>query len=143
MSIQSILLPVFVLVLLAFFLMSWTIKERMTGKRVATAGPDVASRDAWAGKAQQVGNCLQNQFELPPLFFILVVLAIITKKADVTFVVMEWLFVLSRLGHAFIFTTTNNLQQRGGVFALGYLVLFLMWVIFAVRILFQPSFGAL
>jgi hypothetical protein len=126
MSIQSILLPVFVLVFLMFFLLTWMIKERMAGGQT---------------KAQQVGACFSNQTELPPLFFILVVLAIMTRKADWTFVILEWLFVLTRLGHAFIFTTSNNLKQRGMVFMLGGLILLLMWLIFALRILVSPTFG--
>lgn len=128
MSIQSVLLPVFILVFLMFFLLTWTIKERMTGGQT---------------KAQQVGACFSNQAELPPLFFVLVVLAIMTRKADWTFVIMEWLFVLARLGHAFIFTTTNNLKQRGMAFMLGAAILAIMWVIFAVRILVSPTFGAI
>jgi hypothetical protein len=125
MSIQSVLLPVFVLVFLMFFLLTWTIKERMAGGQT---------------KAGQVGACFSNQTELPPLFFFLVVLAIMTRKADWTFVIMEWLFVLTRLGHAYIFTTTNNLRQRGMAFMLGVLVLLLMWLIFAIRILVSPTF---
>jgi hypothetical protein len=128
MTIQSILLPVFVLVFLIFFVLTWTIKERMAGGET---------------KTQQLGACFSNQSELPPLFFILVILAIITRKADWTFVIMEWLFVLTRLGHAFIFTTSNNLKQRGAAFMLGGLILFLMWLIFAVRILISPTFGTI
>jgi hypothetical protein len=128
MSIQSILLPVFVLVFLMFLLLTWTLKERMAGGH---------------SKAQQFGACFSNQAELPPLFFILVVLAIMTRKADWTFVIMEWLFVLTRLGHAFIFTTSNNLKQRGMAFMLGAAILFLMWLIFAIRVLLSPTFGAI
>jgi hypothetical protein len=134
MTIQSVLLPVFVLVFLLFFLLGWMIKERMAGK---------GGHQAAQARAAQVGACFQNQCEMPPLFFVLVILAIITKKADLTFVIMEWLFVLFRLGHAFIFTTTNNLNHRGGLFMFSALVLFLMWVIFAIRILLSPAFGAL
>ncbi len=130
MTIQSVLLPVFVLVFLGFFLLGWTIRERMTNGRESA-------------KTRQVGDCLQNQFELPPLFYTLVVLAIITRKADFTFVIMEWIFVLTRFGHAFIFTTSNHIRQRGAIFMLGALILFLMWVIFAVRILISPTFGTL
>lgn len=128
MSIQAILLPVFVFVFLMFFLLTWMVKERTMGAQT---------------KAQQVSACFSNQTELPPLFFILVVLAIMTRKADLTFVIMEWLFVLTRLGHAFIFTTSNNLKQRGMVFMFGGIILLIMWVIFAVRILVSPAFGTL
>ena len=32
-------------------------------------------------------------------------MATITKRADLLFVVMEWLFVASRVAHAYVFTT--------------------------------------
>lgn len=145
MTIQSILLPVFILILLTFFLLGWTVKERMSGMRSGLVKPEAIalSKDAWQPKAKQVGNCLQNQFEMPPLFLVLVILAITTRKADFAFVIMEWIFVVSRLGHAYVFTTSNHPGTRGSVFLAGALVLFLMWMIFAIRILLSPTFGAL
>ena len=56
-----------------------------------------------------------NQFELPVLFYVLTILAIITKHADFLFVVMAWIFVLSRLAHAFVHVTSNNLELRGPI----------------------------
>jgi len=130
MTIQSILLPVFVLVLLSFFFGFWMVRERM-------------ANGMEAAKSKQVTACLQNLYEMPPLFYALVILAIITRKADLLFVVMEWLFVIFRIGHAYIFATTNHMKQRGMAFVLSMLVLFIMWVIFAIRILLAPTFGAL
>ena len=62
------------------------------------------------GAIQQVGNSLTNQFELPVLFYVLTILAIITKHADFLFVVMAWIFVLTRLAHAYIHVTSNNVR---------------------------------
>jgi len=145
MTIPSILLPVFILVLLLFFILGWTVKERMSGIRSGQVKPEsvALSKDAWQPKAKQVGNCLQNQFELPPLFYVLVILAIMLHKADYTFVIMEWIFVLSRLGHAFVFTTSNHPGTRGVAFLIGALTLVLMWGIFAIRVLLSPAFGTI
>ena len=46
---------------------------------------------------------------------------------------MAWIFVLARLAHAYIHTTSNHVPTRFNVFAVGVLVLLLMWIIFAVR----------
>jgi hypothetical protein len=128
-----------------FFLLGWTVKERMSGMRSGEVNPEsvALSREGWQPKAKQVGNCLQNQFELPPLFYAVVILAIMMHKADYIFVIMEWVFVLSRLGHAFVFTTSNHPGSRGSVFLIGALTLFLMWAIFAIRILLSPTFGTI
>jgi hypothetical protein len=43
--------------------------------------------------------------------------------------------VLSRIAHAVVHVTTNNLQQRGPLFGVGLLVLAIMWLIFIVKIM--------
>jgi hypothetical protein len=63
-------------------------------------------------------------------------LAFITKQADLLMVVLAWLFVLLRIAHAFIHITHNRVMRRGGTFGLGAMVLIVMWLIFAIRILF-------
>jgi hypothetical protein len=145
MNLQSILLPLFVQIGLTFFLIIWMAKER-TGllKRRAVHWQDIALRqNPWPDRAQQIGNCFQNQFEIPILFYFLVVLGIITKKADLPFVVMEWLFVVTRLAHAYVFTTSNYVPLRGQFFIVGTIILLLMWGLFALRIFAGSSIGAL
>ena len=92
---------------------------------------------AWTSAlaATQIANAFHNQLELPVLFYVLTILAWITRHADYLFVVMAWIFVLSRLGHAFIHTTSNDVRVRGAVFGVGAIVLALMWLIFMFRIL--------
>jgi hypothetical protein len=97
---------------------------------------DIALRQpAWSPKATQISNCYDSQFQIPLLFYVLVILAWNTKQADLIFVVMAWIFVLSRLAHAYIHTTSNHVPTRFNIFAVGVITLFLMWIIFAVRIL--------
>jgi hypothetical protein len=43
--------------------------------------------------------------------------------------------VLARLAHAYIHTTSNHVPTRFRVFALGVLVLLIMWIYFAFKIL--------
>jgi hypothetical protein len=58
-----------------------------------------------------------------------------TRQADLLFVVLAWIFVLSRLAHAFEHTTGNRVYRRGMIYGVGMLVLIIMWVIFGARIL--------
>jgi hypothetical protein len=44
------------------------------------------------------------------------------------------MFVVTRLVHAFIHTTSNRVSQRFMAFLVGALILMLMWIIFALRI---------
>ena len=137
MNIQMVLLPVFVQVGLTFALMFWMASARVgCVKRGETKMRDIALRQpAWPAKPTQVANCYHSQLELPLLFYVLVICAWITKLTDLIFLVMAWIFVISRLIHAYIHTTSNHVPTRFNAFAVGAIVLLLMWILFAVRIL--------
>src|ERR1700710_3133582 len=137
MSLQMVLLPVFVLVGLTFALLLGTARLR----RRALLGGETKIRDIalgqpnWPARATQIGNCFANQFELPVLFYILIALALPLRHADLFMVVLSWVFVITRLVHAGIFVTSNDLRYRSLAWFAGVLVLFAMWVYFALRIL--------
>ena len=132
MSIQSILLPVFVQVALIF-----AICFRMFYARNAKSGRS----DPEPGRL--AGDSFRNQFEIPVLFFALIPLAILTRQAGHLFVVMEWVFVLSRIAHAFVHVTSNRQPARGLLWILGVATLLAMWIVFAIGILFPPSVAPL
>ena len=67
----------------------------------------------------------------------LTILALITRQADLLFVIMAWIFVAMRVLQAAVFLTTNHVPIRGAFFGIGVIVLVIMWVIFIVRILTQ------
>lgn len=137
MTVPMILLPVFVLVALTLVLALWMGYERnrvVYSKEVRIK--DIAlTKEGWPDRAKQLSNAYHNQYELPMLFYILVALALITKKADLIFVVLSWVFVLSRLVHAYIHTTTNRVPRRFFAYLVGLVVLTIMWAMFAIRIL--------
>ncbi|HEV7874472.1 MAG TPA: MAPEG family protein [Enterovirga sp.] len=140
MNLHDILLPVFVQVGLTFALLFMMGGRRLAALRGGSVRiPDIAlGQRAWPAGVQATSNAYANQFELPVLFFALVPLAIITRKADLIFVVLSWVFVVSRLVHAAIFVTTNDVRQRFIAFLVGALALLIMWVMFALRILLVP-----
>jgi hypothetical protein len=137
MSFQAILLPLFVQVALTFALLFWMAFSRIGAiKRKEAKMADVALGQLnWPPRVQQISNSYHSQLQLPFLFYVLTVLAIITRHADFVFVVMAWLFVLTRFLHVYIHTGSNFVRHRFNAFALGAFILLAMWVIFAVRIL--------
>jgi len=143
MSVPAILAPVFVQVGLTFCLLIWLAALRTRALRSGAVRPaDIALRGrAWPGRAEQIGNAFANQLELPLLFYVLAILALVTRKADFLFVVMSWMFVATRLFHAFVHTGSNVVRIRGGAFAVGAIILLVMWIIFAARILFAGMPG--
>jgi hypothetical protein len=137
MSIQAVLLPVFVQVGLTFLLLFWMGAARVSSlRRGETKLRDVALRQpAWPERATKIANAFHNQLELPLLFYVLVLLAILTRKADMLFTVMAWMFVAARIVHAAIHVTGNDVRRRFLAFLFGAMVLLMMWIVFAGRIL--------
>ena len=137
MSIQAVLLPLFVQVALTFALLFWMAYRRTAALSSGAAKrDDIALREPnWPPEATQIANAFHNQLEVPLLFYVLTVLALITRHADLVFVVMAWIFVALRLGHAFVHTTDNYVGRRGPIYILGVIVLALMWAIFIIRVL--------
>ena len=137
MSIQALLLPLFVQVALTFALLFWTGYLRSNLLKTGAVKPqDIALREPnWPVRVAQIGNAYDNQLEVPVLFYVLTILAWVTRHADLLFVVMAWMFVALRFVHAYIHITDNDPRRRGPVFGLGALVLMAMWLIFIVRIL--------
>ena len=72
---------------------------------------------------------------MPVLFYALIALALPLRHADLVIVLLSWVFVITRFAHAGIFVTSNNIQQRGMAWFAGVLVLFAMWLYFALKIL--------
>jgi hypothetical protein len=138
LSIQAVLAPVFVQVALTFALLFLMGRSRFSAIRANEVEVQAIAlgQPAWPDRVLQVANAYHNQFETPLLFYALVALALITRQADLLFVVMAWLFVAARLAHAYIHTTSNTVIRRFQAFLAGTVVLMLMWLIFAVRILF-------
>ena len=137
MSIQAVLAPLFVQVALTFVMLFRQGLARVGAiRRGAAKIKNTALREPnWPPEVQKLTNNYHSQLELPILFYVLTALALITRKADLVFVVMAWLFVLSRLVHAAIHTTTNYVPRRFYAFLFGVVVLLLMWIIFAARVL--------
>jgi hypothetical protein len=137
MTIPIILAPLFVQVLLTFALMLGMMYFRTTALRSGQARlENIAMREPnWPLRAALFGNAFGNQYELPVLFYVLTILAMMTRHADLLFVVMAWIFVACRVLQAAVHVTSNNVPFRGGFYGVGAIVLLIMWLIFIVKIM--------
>jgi hypothetical protein len=94
--------------------------------KLRTREPEVSAATA---------NNLVNQFELPVLFHVLCLALFVTRGASYLTVVLAWLFVLLRYFHAYVHVTSNDLRYRSPAFAAGFVVLVVMWAVFALHLL--------
>jgi hypothetical protein len=137
MSVQMVLLPLFVQIGLTFALLLGmaTARTRALTSR-ETSFKDIAlGQPNWPERTTQVGNCFRNQFEVPVLFYVLIALALPLRHADFVIVLLSWVFVVTRFAHAGIFVTSNDVRSRSLAWFAGVLVVFAMWIYFALKIL--------
>jgi hypothetical protein len=118
MSAQIVLLPVFVLVGLTLALLL------VGARRGSLAGDE--SRD--------MGMALSRS-ELPLLFYALIALALPLRHADLVIVLLSWVFVVTCFAQVGVFAASIDARRRSMASLAGVLVLFAMWLYFALRIL--------
>jgi hypothetical protein len=137
MSLRFVLAPLFVQVALTFVLMFGMAGLRRKALVTREVHPkDIALREPnWPTRATQFANAYHNQLELPILFYVLTILELITRQADLLFVILSWVFVVCRIVQAFIHTTNNRVMRRGIAFGVSALALVIMWIAFGLRLL--------
>lgn len=84
---------------------------------------------------------LANQFELPCFFHALVALLYATDSVTGVQVALAWVFFVGRVVHTLVQTQTDNVPLRGAAFAINFLALIAMWVLFLLPRLFPSVFG--
>jgi len=137
MNFNALLLPLFVQVALTLGLIFWGGFLRVQAIRGgSTKVHEIAlGQPGWPEQATKVINAYHNQLQLPVLYYLLIALVLLVAPATPGMVVLSWAFVLSRLFHALIHVTTNNVPRRFFVFLAGVAILTLMWLIFAATVL--------
>jgi len=137
MSVAAILGPSIALVVLVITLLLRLAYLRVASIRRGVVKPrDIAlGQKNWTEDAIKVGNCVDNQFQLPLLFHVLTGFVLATSKGDLLFVALGWAFVLARLVHAMIHITSNNVVTRFYAYAIGLLLLAVLWLLFAAKII--------
>jgi hypothetical protein len=90
---------------------------------------DIAvERDAYPLRARLLSNNFDNQFQLPVLFYVAVLLMLWTGGAGWLEALLAWLFVGFRYLHAGVHVSTNRVHRRFAVYTAGLVVLALLWL---------------
>jgi hypothetical protein len=107
---------------LIFFLYAWLTIARTRAVRDGETKYScfVLGRDEPLHVARITRN-LANQFELPVIFYALVVLLIALDRVTVVDIAAAWIFVGGRLAHTLVQTLTDNVPLRGQVFTVNFL----------------------
>jgi len=80
----------------------------------------------------QVTQHYDNLFEAPVLFYIAMIFVLVLNQVDSIYIVLSWLYLFSRMAHAYVHTTYNALRHRRNTFLASSLVLVVLWVKLAI-----------
>ncbi|HEV7290914.1 MAG TPA: MAPEG family protein [Devosia sp.] len=124
-------------VLLTIAILAMMGRERVP--RVLSGEIDVkdiaVDRSAYPLRARLLSNSFDNQFQLPVLFYVAVLVTLWAGAMGWVEVVLAWLFVALRYVHAAIHVTTNRVFRRFSAYVAGLAVLTLLWLWLVGRVL--------
>ncbi len=76
----------------------------------------------------KTGNHVRNLMEVPPVFYIALLLVMLAGKVDDLFIWLAWGFVAFRVLHSLVHLTFNNVMTRLAMFLVSNLLLLAIWV---------------
>ena len=71
---------------------------------------------------------VQNLFEMPPLFYAVVIALYVTGHVDAVAIAAAWVFVACRALHSFIHITYNTVLHRFFVYGFGVMTVAFLWI---------------
>lgn len=84
-----------------------------------------------------LGRHVQNHFEVPPLFYIGVLMTFVTGSVTQVSLWAAWLFVALRAVHSVIHLGYNNVSHRFFCFGASLIALLVLWGVLALSLLGQ------
>ncbi len=134
MNFTAIIYPLLAQVALTFVLMFAMAFNRVKAAQARRYKlRDIAVNSAnYPDDVRKSGNSYVNQFELPVLFYLVCVVLMISGPGNnKLYLMLAWAFVATRIVHAFIHVTSNNVIRRFYAFLAGAIILIAMWGLLA------------
>lgn len=137
MSRNLIFAPVLVQVLLTLLVYVLLIKAKIRAMKAGKVDMErrALHEDAWPEDVLKINNNIRNQFQLPVLFYVLALSLWAMDAVGAPALAVAWLFVVSRLVHAWIHVGSNYVPNRRRAFTAGWFLLLVMvalaaWALF-------------
>jgi len=132
MSFNPILLPLLVMVFLTFLVWIFLFALRIPEIKSRKIDPDDLKDRAEAHKllttSAAASNNLKNLFEMPVLFYVAAMLAILLLIQDALLVRLAWGFVIMRVIHSAVHCSYNRVMHRFIAYLISCLFLLLLWL---------------
>lgn len=135
---KQILYPAF-----ALFLLTCIVFLRLRSLRFAAVRTRTVSASyyrAFQGGSepehiQVVTRNFVNLFEVPVLFYVIVIMIYVTQQVSLGLVVAAWLYVALRYAHTFVHLGSNDVIRRFTIYLASGVVLAAMWATLLVKLL--------
>jgi hypothetical protein len=118
---MSILLPMLAHIGWVFLLYVWLTIARQRAVRRGEVEYGAFARGEEPHQVARITRNLANQFELPVIFYAVVVLLAATGNVTAIDVIAAWVFVAGRVIHTLVQTLTDNVPLRGQVFLINFI----------------------
>ena len=119
---SSILWPLIAQILWTFMLYTWLTWARVQAVRRGEVDYSCFELGREEPRAiARITRNLANQFELPIVFYAVVVLLVAIEDVTAIDVVAAWVFVAGRVIHTLVQTLTDKVELRGRVFMINFL----------------------
>jgi len=117
---MSLLFPMLAHIGWVFLLYAWLTVARTRAVRNGEVEIGAFAHGEEPHHVARIRRNLANQFELPAIFYAVVVLLVATGRVTTIDIVAAWVFVAGRVIHTLVQTLTDNVPLRGQVFLINF-----------------------
>src|SRR5262245_51504292 len=117
---MSLLWPMLAQIGWTFLLYVWLTVARQRAVKAGEVRYDDFARHDEPHHVARITYNLANQFELPVIFYALVVLLVATNNVTTIDILAAWVFVAGRVIHTLVQCLTDNVPLRGQVFMINF-----------------------
>jgi hypothetical protein len=116
----SILWPMLAYIGWVFLLYVWLTIARALAVRSGKVEYASFAHGEEPHDVERITRNLANQFELPVIFYAVIVLLVAVGRTTTIDVIAAWVFVVGRVIHTLVQTLTDNVPLRGQVFLINF-----------------------
>ena len=126
---NPLLFPLFSFILLHFLVAFRLLFFRVRLRFFKEKSPHIVSRE------DHTSHNFKNMFEMPMLFHVAMLLALVTQVSSPLLVALAWIYVLARACHSVVQCTLNFIPLRFAFFQISMFTLGGIWITLALHLL--------
>jgi hypothetical protein len=139
MNVKLMLYPLLAMFVLTCLVAATMLRRRVTFYKTNRVHPQKTATSlemAAIMKDTRAPDNFRNLFEMPVLFYVVVLAICVTNLVCTAHLVLAWCYVVARYAHSFIHCSSNVVMQRFYAFLASWLCLIGMWGMLAYQLMF-------